>query len=164
MLSNKKTIRVSLCCFFIKSARSRICWLPRVWFLFWRPSDWLCERFLSAVSHSLCRRASESTPPWSRNWEPRFWRWGLLVRTHTYTHCFGVLRCGESSPVLVIYCMCDQLASALDLPLLRINQANSEDLLSVSQFYSGELVAYVRKVHSSSQDVKSGSFSSDGLQ
>jgi hypothetical protein len=39
-----------------------------------------------------------------------------------------------------------QLASALDLPLLRINQANSPDLLSVSQFYSGELVAYVRKV------------------
>lgn len=47
-------------------------------------------------------------------------------------------------------CVCvflDQLASALDLPLLRINQANSADLLSVSQFYSGELVAYVRKVH-----------------
>lgn len=42
--------------------------------------------------------------------------------------------------------MCDQLASALDLPLLRINQANSADLLSVSQFYSGELVDYVRKV------------------
>lgn len=40
----------------------------------------------------------------------------------------------------------DQLASALDLPLLRINQANSADLLSVSQFYSGELVDYVRKV------------------
>lgn len=49
-----------------------------------------------------------------------------------------------------IICMhsCDQLASALDLPLLRINQANSADLLSVSQFYSGELVAYVRKVWS----------------
>lgn len=43
-------------------------------------------------------------------------------------------------------CVCNQLASALDLPLLRINQANSADLLSVSQFYSGELVAYVRKV------------------
>lgn len=44
--------------------------------------------------------------------------------------------------------LCGQLASALDLPLLRINQANSADLLSVSQFYSGELVAYVRKVWS----------------
>ncbi|XP_043922537.1 WASH complex subunit 5 [Protopterus annectens] len=39
-----------------------------------------------------------------------------------------------------------KLASALDLPLLRINQANSPDLLSVSEFYSGELVSYVRKV------------------
>uniref|UniRef100_A0A8C4QPA4 WASH complex subunit 5 n=1 Tax=Eptatretus burgeri TaxID=7764 RepID=A0A8C4QPA4_EPTBU len=39
-----------------------------------------------------------------------------------------------------------KLASALDLPLLRINQANSPDLVSVSQYYSGELVAYVRKV------------------
>ncbi|XP_072908939.1 WASH complex subunit 5 [Hemitrygon akajei] len=39
-----------------------------------------------------------------------------------------------------------KLASGLDLPLMRINQANSPDLLSVSQYYSGELVAYVRKV------------------
>uniref|UniRef100_UPI00398ECB7B WASH complex subunit 5 isoform X2 n=1 Tax=Pristiophorus japonicus TaxID=55135 RepID=UPI00398ECB7B len=39
-----------------------------------------------------------------------------------------------------------KLASALDLPLMRINQANSSDLLSVTQYYSGELVAYVRKV------------------
>ena len=38
------------------------------------------------------------------------------------------------------------MASALDLPLLRINQAGSQDLMSVSQYYSGELVAYVRKV------------------
>lgn len=44
-----------------------------------------------------------------------------------------------------------QLASALDLPLLRINQANSPDLLSVSQYYSGELVSYVRKVRSASK-------------
>ena len=44
--------------------------------------------------------------------------------------------------------MCDvfQLASALELPLLRINQAASPDLVSVSQYYSGVLVAYVRKV------------------
>lgn len=47
---------------------------------------------------------------------------------------------------IITLCLCCQLASALDLPLLRINQANSADLLSVSQFYSGELVAYVRKV------------------
>lgn len=51
-------------------------------------------------------------------------------------------------------CVCDfffQLASALDLPLLRINQANSPDLLSVSQYYSGELVSYVRKVRNVSR-------------
>ena len=39
-----------------------------------------------------------------------------------------------------------QLSSALDLPLMRISQAKSPDLISVSQYYSGELVAYVRKV------------------
>ncbi|KAJ8877566.1 hypothetical protein PR048_022021 [Dryococelus australis] len=39
-----------------------------------------------------------------------------------------------------------KLASALEIPLLRINQAKSQDLVSVSQYYSGELVAYVRKV------------------
>ncbi|XP_042898977.1 WASH complex subunit 5 [Parasteatoda tepidariorum] len=39
-----------------------------------------------------------------------------------------------------------KLASALELPLLRINQASSPDLLSVSQYYSSELVSYVRKV------------------
>ncbi|XP_038056716.1 WASH complex subunit 5-like [Patiria miniata] len=39
-----------------------------------------------------------------------------------------------------------KLASALDLPLIRINLANSPDLISVSQYYSSELVAYVRKV------------------
>ena len=38
------------------------------------------------------------------------------------------------------------MASALDLPLLRINQAGSSDLVSVSQYYSTELVSYVRKV------------------
>ena len=39
------------------------------------------------------------------------------------------------------------MASALDLPLVRISQANSPDLVSVSQYYSGELVAYLRKVN-----------------
>lgn len=39
-----------------------------------------------------------------------------------------------------------KLSSALEIPLLRINQARSQDLVSVSQYYSGELVAYVRKV------------------
>lgn len=39
-----------------------------------------------------------------------------------------------------------KLSSGLDLPLMRINQARSPDLISVSAYYSGELVAYVRKV------------------
>ncbi len=39
-----------------------------------------------------------------------------------------------------------KLAFALDLPLLRITQANSSDFTSVTQYYSSEMVAYVRKV------------------
>lgn len=39
-----------------------------------------------------------------------------------------------------------KLASALEIPLLRINQAHGDDLESVSQYYSNELVNYVRKV------------------
>ncbi|KAK0052092.1 WASH complex subunit strumpellin [Biomphalaria pfeifferi] len=54
----------------------------------------------------------------------------------------------KQDPTLVIKLRATflKMASALDLPLLRINQANSQDLLSVSQYYSGELVSYVRKV------------------
>ncbi|XP_059147627.1 WASH complex subunit 5-like isoform X2 [Physella acuta] len=54
----------------------------------------------------------------------------------------------KKDPTLVIKLRATflKMASALDLPLLRINQANSQDLMSVSQYYSGELVAYVRKV------------------
>jgi WASH complex subunit strumpellin len=39
-----------------------------------------------------------------------------------------------------------KLAGTLDLPLLRIIQADSSDFVSVTQYYSGELVSYVRKV------------------
>ncbi|CAG9761136.1 unnamed protein product [Ceutorhynchus assimilis] len=39
-----------------------------------------------------------------------------------------------------------KLASALELPLLRINQSHSNDLVSVSEYYSKELEIYVRKV------------------
>ncbi|XP_075161165.1 WASH complex subunit strump [Haematobia irritans] len=37
-------------------------------------------------------------------------------------------------------------ASALEIPLMRINQAKSEDLVSVSNYYSTELANYMRKV------------------
>jgi WASH complex subunit strumpellin len=39
-----------------------------------------------------------------------------------------------------------KLASILDLPLVRIVQSNSPDLYSVSEFYSGKLVLFVRRV------------------
>ena len=54
----------------------------------------------------------------------------------------------KEHPSLVAKLRCTflKLASALDVPLLRINQANSLDLESVSQHYSSELVLYIRKV------------------
>ncbi|XP_053393927.1 WASH complex subunit 5-like isoform X1 [Mercenaria mercenaria] len=54
----------------------------------------------------------------------------------------------KEDPTLVIKLRATflKLSSALELPCLRINQAQSSDLMSVSQYYSGELVAYVRKV------------------
>lgn len=39
-----------------------------------------------------------------------------------------------------------KLSTALEIPLLRINQAKSEDLESVSHYYSFELIDYVRRV------------------
>ncbi|XP_073956926.1 WASH complex subunit 5-like isoform X2 [Choristoneura fumiferana] len=39
-----------------------------------------------------------------------------------------------------------KLASAMEIPLLRINQAHSDDLISVSQYYSSELIKYIQKV------------------
>jgi len=34
----------------------------------------------------------------------------------------------------------------MDIPLMRLNQAKSSELVTVSSYYSGELVAYVQKV------------------
>lgn len=34
----------------------------------------------------------------------------------------------------------------MEVPLIRINQCNSENLMLVSQYYSNELVEYIRKV------------------
>ena len=39
-----------------------------------------------------------------------------------------------------------KLSSILDVPLTRINEIASADLVSVSQFYSGELVSFMRRV------------------
>lgn len=70
--------------------------------------------------------------------------WVLMDKYYTPYMQEGV----KKQPQLVIKLRATflKLASSLDLPLLRINQANSGDLMSVSQYYSGELVAYFRKV------------------
>lgn len=52
----------------------------------------------------------------------------------------------DPASVLMLRSTFFKLASILDLPLVRINQAQSPDLFSVSEYYSTELVAYVRKV------------------
>ena len=39
-----------------------------------------------------------------------------------------------------------KLASILDVPLIRISQCDSPDQVSVAEYYSGELVAFVRRV------------------
>jgi len=39
-----------------------------------------------------------------------------------------------------------QLSSAMDIPLMRLSQAKSNELVNVSAYYSGELVSYVQKV------------------
>mmetsp|Transcript_12172 Transcript_12172/g.44420 ORF Transcript_12172/g.44420 Transcript_12172/m.44420 type:complete len:1190 (+) Transcript_12172:96-3665(+) len=48
--------------------------------------------------------------------------------------------------VLKLRSMFMKIKSMIDLPIMRIAQAESEDLLPVSQYYSGELEAYVRSV------------------
>ena len=50
------------------------------------------------------------------------------------------------SPSLPPYRSPSQMSSALGLPCQRIDQAGSPDLVSVSAYYSRELVGYVRKV------------------
>ena len=39
-----------------------------------------------------------------------------------------------------------KISTALEGPVLRISQAKSQDLVSVSQYYSAELVGFVRRV------------------
>ncbi|EDQ84496.1 uncharacterized protein MONBRDRAFT_34678 [Monosiga brevicollis MX1] len=61
----------------------------------------------------------------------------------------GYMQAGiKQDPTLVIKLRATflKLASAMELPVLRIHQADSPDLFSVSQFYSSELVSYVRRV------------------
>ena len=39
-----------------------------------------------------------------------------------------------------------KLRSIMDAPMVRIIQANSQDMLSVSKYYSGELIKFVKRV------------------
>eukprot|EP00299_Pterocystis_sp_00344_P017522 c8776_g1_i1.p1 GENE.c8776_g1_i1~~c8776_g1_i1.p1 ORF type:complete len:1014 (-),score=293.32 c8776_g1_i1:149-3190(-) len=52
----------------------------------------------------------------------------------------------DSFSVLKLRAAFQKLATVLDLPLVRIVQANSPDAVSVSHYYSQELVGFVRKV------------------
>lgn len=69
--------------------------------------------------------------------------WGLIVgftpQIHARIHA-------EPLTVLKLSCLFLKLRSILDIPLLRISQSGSMDLYSVSEYYSSELVAYVRSV------------------
>lgn len=67
-----------------------------------------------------------------------------LIDSYTSIMQFGIKR--EPTLVIKLRAVFLKLASALEIPLLRINQAHSEDLVSVSQYYSSELEIYVRKV------------------
>lgn len=52
----------------------------------------------------------------------------------------------DTSTVLKLQCLFLKLRSIMDIPILRISQCGSEDIFSVSEYYSSELVAYVRVV------------------
>eukprot|EP00040_Diaphanoeca_grandis_P027104 m.153504 g.153504 ORF g.153504 m.153504 type:complete len:1159 (+) comp30837_c1_seq2:255-3731(+) len=67
-----------------------------------------------------------------------------IIDNYTAFMQYGI----KMDPTLVIKLRATflKLASALDLPLVRIGQAGSKDLVSVSQHYSEGLVSYVRKV------------------
>lgn len=68
----------------------------------------------------------------------------LIVNIHLLFFILGIKL--EPTIVIKLRAVFLKLSSALEIPLLRINQAHSEDLISVSQYYSKELEIYVRKV------------------
>ncbi|KAK9752192.1 Hereditary spastic paraplegia protein strumpellin [Popillia japonica] len=67
-----------------------------------------------------------------------------LIDSFTEIMQFGIQR--DPNLVIKLRAVFLKLASALEIPLLRINQAHSEDFDSVTQYYSSELEVYVRKV------------------
>lgn len=69
--------------------------------------------------------------------------WELI---HSYVGQFQALVKRDPVTVIKLRAMFLKLASILDLPLVRILQAESPDAVSVAQYYSGELVEFARKV------------------
>ncbi|KAL3702168.1 hypothetical protein R1sor_020190 [Riccia sorocarpa] len=69
--------------------------------------------------------------------------WGLV---NGFTERIHARIRGEPFTVLKLQCLFLKLRSILDIPLLRISQCNSSDLLSVTEYYSSQLVIYVRAV------------------
>ncbi|XP_052274369.1 WASH complex subunit 5-like isoform X2 [Dreissena polymorpha] len=67
-----------------------------------------------------------------------------IIDSYTENMQKGIMR--EPQLVIRLRATFIKLSSALELPCLRITQAQSADFMSVSQYYSGELVSYVRKV------------------
>jgi len=70
--------------------------------------------------------------------------WGSLI--DMYTTQMQILIQKHPSAVSKLRAVFMKLSSAMDMPLLRLNQARSPDLVTVSSYYSGELVAFVEKV------------------
>lgn len=71
------------------------------------------------------------------------WAWGAIQR---YTPILHERIRKDPQCVLKLRCLFLKLKSVLELPLLRISQIGSPDVYSVGEFYSQELVGYVRTV------------------
>eukprot|EP00753_Platysulcus_tardus_P012790 PLAT3544.1.p2 GENE.PLAT3544.1~~PLAT3544.1.p2 ORF type:complete len:1162 (+),score=712.35 PLAT3544.1:31-3486(+) len=69
--------------------------------------------------------------------------WELI---HDYTPILHERVRRNPGTVPLLRSLFSKLASILDVPLIRINQCNSSDTISVAEYYSGELVGYVREV------------------
>ncbi|XP_064546230.1 WASH complex subunit homolog 5 [Drosophila montana] len=70
--------------------------------------------------------------------------WQLLQRDFTLIMQDHIKR--QPHAVICIRAVFLKLASTLEVPLMRINQAKSEDLVSVSNYYSTELANFLRRV------------------
>lgn len=69
--------------------------------------------------------------------------WGTIA---AFTKQIHIRIQSEPSTVSKLQCLFLKLRSIMDIPLLRISQCGSEDIFSVSEYYSSELIAYVRTV------------------